>query len=218
MEHITLYSYCKSSAAYRVRIALNLKSINYGIETVNLLPGHEENWKAGYLRINPQGLVPALRINEDIIVQSSAILEYLEESYTKIPLLPANSIQRAQTRSLVQLINCDIHPLNNLRVLDYLKTDLSCNQQQVNKWYCHWITQGLNAFEQQLINQNHMEDFCNGNYPGFADTSLIPQLYNARRFNCNISNLKNLLRIEENCLTLSSFQQAAPEQQIDYNG
>ena len=217
MRHITLYSYCKSSAAYRVRIALNLKSINHELETVNLHPDYQENWKSGYLRINPQGFVPALKVNDDIIVQSSAIIEYLEETYTEVPLLPKDSIQRSYVRSLAQLINCDIHPLNNLRVLDYLKTSLHCKHDEINKWYCHWISQGLNAFEEQLNNQKHAGSYCCGDMPGIADASLIPQLYNARRFNCNISNLRYLLKIEEKCLELSSFQQAAPEQQIDYS-
>lgn len=218
MDKITLYSYCKSSAAYRVRIALNLKSLNYDIETVNLTPGIDENWKPGYLRINPQGFVPALNVNGETIVQSSAIIEYLEETYISNPLLPEENIIRAFTRSLSQIINCDIHPLNNLRVLNYLKNDLDCEQEQINKWYCHWIIQGLKAFEEQLKNHNYTAKFCAGDKPGLADSSLIPQLYNARRYSCNLSGFTRLLEIEENCLELRSFELAAPEQQIDFTG
>ncbi|VAW60612.1 Maleylacetoacetate isomerase @ Glutathione S-transferase, zeta, partial [hydrothermal vent metagenome] len=202
MGSIVLYSYCKSSAAFRVRISLNLKSITHRIQAVNLLPDIAENWNESYMNINPQGLVPVLKVGEEIITQSAAIMEYLEEAYPETPLLPKSALQRAGVRSLVQIISCDIHPLNNLRVLDYLKMQLHCKEPQVHEWYCYWVTQGLIAFEKQLKAhqpKGHFFSghFCSGDKPGLADACLIPQLYNARRLSCDISRLENCMRIEE---------------------
>ncbi len=220
MASMILYSYSKSSSAFRVRIALNLKSIAYDIHAVNLLPdntgGQAENWHEDYLSINPQGLVPALSVDEQIISQSSAIMEYLEEVYPETPLLPENTLQRAYVRSLVQIISCDIQPLNNLRVLDYLKTQFNCNKTQIDQWYSQWISEGLTAFEKQLNTHSHQKGFCAGDKPGLADAFLIPQLYNARRYQCDISHLKQCTFIEKNCLTIRAFQDALPENQADY--
>ncbi|WP_395795551.1 maleylacetoacetate isomerase [Aquimonas sp.] len=214
-EMLTLYSYWRSSAAYRVRIALHLKGLAYAQKPVHLLNDGGEQRSAAYREINPQGLVPVLLDGERVIRQSLAIIEYLDESYPAVPLLPALARDRARVRGLAQLIACDIHPLNNLRVLQYLERELKMEQPGREAWAQHWMSEGLAAFEALAQDNPSTGDYCEGDIPTLADCCLIPQLYNARRVQLDLSLYPTLLRIETNCLQLQAFQQAAPERQPD---
>lgn len=214
-EMLTLYSYWRSSAAYRVRIALHLKGLAYAQRPVHLLNNGGEQRSPEYLQVNPQALVPVLLDGERAIRQSLAIMEYLDESFPAIPLLPAMARDRARVRGLAQLVACDIHPLNNLRVLQYLEREFAVDQPGREGWSRHWMAEGLSAFEALVRDNPSTGDYCEGELPSLADCCLIPQLYNARRFKLDLSPWPNLLRIEANCLALSAFQQAAPERQPD---
>ncbi len=208
---IALYSYFRSSAAYRVRIALNLKNLDYEIRPVNLIKDGGEQRKADYLKFNPQGLVPTLIIENTVLTQSSAIIEYLEEIYPQHPLLPDKAEERAHVRGLAQLIACDIHPLNNLRVLNYLKTQDSDDNQRV--WYHHWIHEGFEALE-LVLKVNHCNGhFCFGDSPGMADVFLIPQVYNAKRFELSLAPYPLITGIFEHCMGQRAFIDASPEKQ-----
>lgn len=208
-----LYSYFRSSAAYRVRIALNLKGVDYTIIPVHLLKNGGEQHSEAYRKINASELVPTLVDEHVALGQSLSILEYLEECYAQPALLPIAPIQRAQIRSFAQTISADIHPLNNLRVLQYLVDELGIDQQQKTQWYQHWVTQGFQVLESQLTESNGQ--FCFGHQPSFADCCLIPQVYNARRFDIDLSAFAKIQSIYQHCMTLSAFYQAAPEQQVD---
>jgi maleylacetoacetate isomerase len=214
-EMLTLYSYWRSSAAYRVRIALHLKGLAYAQRPVHLLNNCGEQRSPEYLQVNPQALVPVLLDGERAIRQSLAIMEYLDESFPAIPLLPAMARDRARVRGLAQLVACDIHPLNNLRVLQYLEREFAVDQPGREAWSRHWMAEGLSAFEALVRDNPSTGDYCEGELPSLADCCLIPQLYNARRFKLDLSPWPNLLRIEANCLALPAFQQAAPERQPD---
>jgi maleylacetoacetate isomerase len=208
---ITLYSYFRSSAAYRVRIAMNYKGIPYKLESVNLLTNEQESEE--YLSINPQGLLPALLTQEgQVIAQSTAILEWLEETYPTPPLLQGDRYARAKIREQLNAIACDIHPLNNLRVLKYLTGTLGADEQQKVRWYQHWIETGLYALEQQ-ISPDSVYSSCSE--IGMIDIYLIPQVYNALRFNCDMSAFPNINRVYDNCNTLDAFKNAAPGEQPD---
>lgn len=207
-----LYGYYRSSAAYRVRIALNLKGLDYEQIAVNLLEGEDQS--GHYREINPQGLVPVLEVEGHRLSQSMAILEYLEESHPEPPLLPRDPLQRAAARSLANVIACDIHPLNNLRVLKYLQQELEVNDDARNQWYRHWIEEGFTAFEQRLEAYGS-SDFCLGQQPGLADVLLIPQVYNARRFKVDMRRFPRIEQIEQHCLQRDSFIRAIPENQPD---
>ena len=210
-----LYSYWRSTAAYRVRLALNLKSIDYETVTVSLLPGQSEHRQAEYRQRNPQMLVPFLEDGDFGIGQSQAILEYLEESHTEIALLPDDVQQRAAVRSFCNAICCDIHPLNNLRVLLYLKEELGVTDEQRDSWYAHWIHEGFRAGE--IVAEQHAGDgpFVFGEQLTLADCCLIPQIYNARRFNVPLDDYPGLVKIDEHCATLLDFADAIPERQTD---
>jgi maleylacetoacetate isomerase len=210
---VILYSYFRSSAAYRVRIALNLKNIEYEIRPVHLFKNGGEQFNADYLALNPQGRVPVLVVENAVLTQSSAIIEYLEEVYPNPPLLPANSIERAYVRSLAQIIACDIHPLNNLRVLDYLKSSVEDGLQQA--WRNHWIQEGFTALEQLMQKNDYWGRYCYGDTPGMADAFLIPQVYNAFRFGCEMKSYPLISGIYGNCMQEASFSNAAPENQPD---
>ena len=218
MEKLELYSYCKSSAAYRVRIALNLKNVDYTFKYVSLTARGGENFTPEYLEINPQAMVPALTINGEVLTQSTAIIEWLEENFPTPSLLPYTSLQRAQARSLAQIIACDIHPLNNLRVLDYIKGYLQKTETGIDEqvWYQHWVREGFEALETILASSIETGDFCIGNTPTIADVYLVPQVFNAIRFNCDIDNYQTLMGIYQRCTEIDAFFQAAPEQQEDY--
>jgi maleylacetoacetate isomerase len=210
---VILYSYFRSSAAYRVRIALNLKNIDYEIRPVHLLKNGGEQFKADYLALNPQGHVPVLVVDNTALIQSSAIIEYLEEMYPYPLLLPSKAIERAYVRSVVQIIACDIHPLNNLRVLNFLKNSLHYEFQQ--SWRSHWIQEGFAALEQLLEKNTYRIRFCFGNTPGMADAFLVPQVYNALRFGCEMKSFPLISGIYENCMQEAAFSNAAPENQPD---
>ncbi len=210
---VILCSYFRSSAAYRVRIVLNLKNIDYEIRPVHLLKSGGEQFKADYLTLNPQGRVPVLLVENKVLTQSSAIIEYLEEAYPIPSLLPVNLIERAYVRSLAQIIACDIHPLNNLRVLNYLKGTVEYGFQKA--WRSHWILEGFTAIEQLLQKNDYWGRFCFGDKPGMADVFLIPQVYNALRFGCEMKSYPLISGIYENCVQEAAFSNAAPENQSD---
>lgn len=205
-----LYSYYRSSAAYRVRIALNIKGLAYQTIPINLLKG--EHKEEAYQRISPQGLVPALHLdNGQLITQSPAIIEWLEETCPKPALLPEDPDQRAQVRAWASIIACDIHPIDNLRVLNYLKNELAVDDEQKQRWYHHWIKLGFDALEPQL----QATPYSAGAQPGMADIYLVPQVYNALRFKFDITDYPKILSIYEACNQLAAFAQAAPENQPD---
>ena len=202
-----LYDYFRSSAAYRVRIALNLKGLAYDSVPVSLLDNAQR--APEYLSKNPQGLVPALLDGEQLLTQSLAICEYLEETYPQPALLPNDAIGRARVRALALSIACDIHPLNNLRVLRRLEAQFAADQAGKDAWYQHWIQSGFEAFEQQI--QSTHGQYCFGDTVTLADLALVPQVYNARRFNCDLSAYPTMLAIEQRCLALDAFARATPE-------
>jgi len=208
-----LYSYFRSSAAYRVRIALNIKGIDYSIIPVHLLKNGGEQHGAVYRQINASELVPTWVDDSVTLGQSMSILEYLEERYSSPALLPFDYAERAQVRSFAQAICCDIHPLNNLRVLKYLVDEVGMDVKQKQQWYQHWVEQGFQSLETQLTQSNGQ--FCFGQQPSFADCCLIPQVYNALRFDINLSKFSKIQSIYQHCMTIPAFIQAAPEQQVD---
>ncbi len=209
-----LYSYFRSSAAYRVRIALGIKGLDYRIVPIHLLKGGGEQHSADYLRRNPEGLVPALADGGHVLTQSLAIMEYLDEAYAGAPLLPADPLARARTRALALLIACDIHPLNNLRVLRWLAHEMRVDKDVRDAWYRHWIEIGFQALEAQLQSPD-TGLCCHGDTPGMADCCLVPQVYNAQRYDMDLSAYPTVARIAAHCETLPAFQAAHPDVQPD---
>ncbi len=208
-----LYTYFRSSAAYRLRIALNLKGLDYDSATVDLpSSAHRE---AGFAAVNPQRLVPALIDGERTLIQSVAQMEYLEETRPKPPLLPRDPYERARVRALVQVIACDIHPLNNLRVLKYLQETLGHDDTVRDAWYAHWIAEGFVALERLLAESEYTGAFCHGDSPGMADVCLVPQVFNAQRFKCPTGPYPTVMRIFETCTALEPFAAAHPSRQPD---
>ena len=210
-----LHQYHRSSAAYRVRIALALKNIHSDTIAVNLLDGQQQSPE--YLAINPQGLVPALCVDNSVLTQSLAIIEYLNERYPEPALLPENLLAKAQVRAMAQQIAIDIHPLNNLRVLNYLKDNLNCSDSEKTQWISHWISKGFAALEQTLAMQNKStglseRQYCFGSQPSLADICLIPQVYNAKRFDVAMHDYPNINAIVKHCNSLPAFITAAPKQ------
>ncbi|WP_323032649.1 maleylacetoacetate isomerase [Paracoccus sp. (in: a-proteobacteria)] len=212
---LTLYSYWRSSAAYRVRIGLNLKGLAYTLAPVHLLREGGQQHAPDYAALNPQQLVPALRDGERVLTQSLAILEYLEETRPQAPLLPADAAGRARVRALAQLVACDIHPLNNLRVLQFFDRQWNVPQPERDDWVLHWMREGFTAMEAMLAASPDTGRYCHGDTPGLADCCLLPQLYNARRFKLDLDAFPTLLRIEAACLQLPAFDAARPENQPD---
>jgi len=212
---MNLYSYFRSSAAYRVRIALNLKGLAYRTLPVHLLRDGGEQHRPAYRAVSPAGLVPALEDRGHTLTQSLAILEYLEEQYPQTPLLPQGSADRARVRAIAQSIACEIHPLNNLRVLQYLSGTLGLGEEQKNAWYRHWVGEGLGAMEWLLADDPRTGAFCHGDRPTLADCCLVPQVFNARRFGCELDAMPTILAIVARCQSLEAFQRAAPEHQPD---
>lgn len=210
-----IYSYFRSSASYRVRIALNLKGLSYDLIPVHLLKGGGEQFSASYRALNPDALVPVLEDQDVALTQSLAIIEYLEEMYPAPALLSEKPIDRAWQRSLALMIACDIHPINNLRVLLYLTNVLGISEDQKNTWYRHWCEQGLASVEQMLVRDPRVGRYCYGDTPSLADCFLIPQIANAQRLQCDLSAMPTLLNINKACLELDAFIQASPAQQPD---
>ena len=214
-ERLRLFSYWRSSAAYRVRIGLNLKGLPHELAPVHLLRGGGEQHSAEFRETNPQGLVPVLQHGQRMLRQSVAILEYLDEVWPEPALLPATARERQRVRALAQLVACDIHPLNNLRVLQYFEHEWHVPQPEREEWVRHWIIDGLSAFEAMLADHPSTDMFCDGHAPTIADCCLIPQLYNARRFGLDLTAYPTIQRIEAACLALPAFDAARPEKQPD---
>lgn len=214
-----LYSYFRSSASYRVRIALNLKGIDCPQIPVHLVKNGGEHLSDSFKSLNPESLVPALVDEHDgqqiALSQSLAIIEYLEEKYPAQPLLPKDIADRAYVRALALAVACDIHPINNLRVLKYLSANLGASDEQKNAWYRHWCELGLKTFERRLANDGKRGLFCFGDEPGLADCCLIPQIYNAQRFQCDLTGMPIMMEINQRCLELDAFKLAAPAAQAD---
>lgn len=212
-----LFSYFRSSASYRVRIALNLKGLAYEVVPVHLLKGGGEQLAPAYRALSPDGLVPVL-LDDDTglaLNQSLAIVEYLEETYPTPALLPEKAADRAWVRSLALSIACDIHPLNNLRVLRYLTQEMKAGEEDKNRWYRHWCEQGLAAIESVLAHGPRVGVYCLGAMPTLADCCLIPQVANAQRLQCDLSAMPTILRINAACMELESFRLASPANQPD---
>jgi maleylpyruvate isomerase len=211
---LKLYDYFRSSACFRVRIALNLKGLDYQAIPVHLVNDGGEQFQENYTRINPQSLVPALQAGDNIITQSLAIIEYLDEVHPGPTLLPSNALQKAQVRAFALSIAADLHPLNNLRVLKYLTGQLTVSEEMKNRWYQHWMQLGLTALEKQIQSLQLVSDFCFGDTPTLADICLVPQIFNARRFSCDLNAYPELVRIDANCQRLAAFTNAWPKEVI----
>jgi maleylacetoacetate isomerase len=209
-----LYGYFRSSAAFRVRIALNLKGLDYDSGFIHLRRGDQR--QPGFLDVNPQGLVPALEIDGQVLTQSMPIVEYLDERHPEPPLLPGDAAGRARVRALAAIVACDIHPINNLRVLRYLQRPLGHDQAAIETWYNHWIDSGFAAFERLLVGDSRTGTFCHGEAAGLADIALIPQVVNAGRYNLDLTPYPTIVRIYESCMKLDAFAAALPERQPDH--
>lgn len=210
-----LFTYFRSSAAYRVRIALNLKGLQYEPVPVHLLRDGGQQNQMEYREKSPLGIVPSLQTDTGVLTQSLAIIEWMDETYPQVPLLPTDADGRARVRAIAQTIACDIHPLNNLRVLRYLTKNLGISEEQKTDWYRHWVNEGLAAIEKLLACDLRTGTFCHGETPGMADCCLIPQVFNACRFNCPLDSLPTIQRIVAACESMDAFQDASPARQVD---
>jgi len=209
-----LYTFFRSSAAFRTRIALNLKGLAYEPVFVHLRKGEQRS--AEYLALNPEGLVPLLLTDGLALSQSLAIVEYLDETHPTPPFLPRTPAGRARVRALAEIVACDIHPINNARVLAYLTNVIKIDQQQLGDWYRHWVDVGLDSLEARLAREGETGKFCHGETPGLADICLIPQLFNAMRFDKDpLTRRPVLTRIFETCMALEAFDKAQPTKQPD---
>ena len=202
-----LYNYFRSSASYRVRIALALKGLDYDYKAVHL--AKNEQFAESYAAVSAARLVPILRDGERALTQSLAIIEYLEETHPQPPLLPAGAAERARVRALALDIACEIHPLNNLRVLRYLVRDMKVSEDDKNRWYKHWVESGLEVVERQLAARP--STYCHGEQPTLADCVLVPQIFNARRFECRLDHVPQTMRVFEACMKLDAFERTRPE-------
>lgn len=212
---LSLYTYFRSSAAYRVRIGLSLKSLGFDPIPVHLVRDGGEHLRDSYRHINPATMVPCLRDDDVTLTQSLAILEYLDERYPDVPLLPRDPAGRARVRALALVVACDIHPLNNLRVLKYLGDTLQVPEEARTEWYRHWVKEGLRVIEAHLARDTQTGAFCHGDTPGLADCCLIPQVFNANRFKVDLSPYPIIASINERCAALPAFVAAHPAQQPD---
>ncbi|HEY5928931.1 MAG TPA: maleylacetoacetate isomerase [Burkholderiales bacterium] len=208
-----LYGFFRSSASYRVRIALNLKGLNFEQASIRLAKG--EQYQPAFSAVSPQNLVPVLEIDGLRLYQSPAIIEYLDEVFPEPPLLPKDPAARNRVRSLALISACEIHPLNNTRVLNYLSETLNLTEEQKTGWYHHWITIGFGALEKRLATEKETGTYCHGDAPGFADICLVPQVANAKRFKVDLTAFPTILRINDNCLALEPFRKAMPANQPD---
>ncbi len=214
-DGIVLYTYWRSSAAYRVRIGLELKGLAWEARPVHLVRDGGEQHRDAYRALNPQQQVPTLLHEGHVLTQSLAILEYLDERFPQVPLLPADAAGRARVRALAQLVACDIHPINNLRVMQHLERSLQLPADARTQWTLHWIAEGFASMEALLANSRDTGAFCHGDRPGLADICLLPQLYNAHRFGLDLAPYPTLRRIEAACQALDAFDRARPEHQLD---
>jgi len=210
-----LYTYFRSSAAYRVRIALKLKGVAYDAVPVHLLKDGGQHLQDEYRKINPSGLLPSFQDDRITLTQSMAIIEYLEEIHPEPPLLPKDAPGRGRVRELAQIIGCDIHPINNLRVLNYLVKHMGLSDQAKTEWYRHWIIEGFQSLEAHLARDPGAGPFCHGDHPTIADCYLVPQVFNAQRFNIDVSAYPNIDRINSLCVELPAFRAAHPSHQPD---
>lgn len=208
-----LYGYFRSSAAFRLRIALNLKKLDYEDAFIHLRRGDQD--AAEFRGVNPQGLVPVLEIDGERLIQSLPIIEYLDERYPEPPLLPPDAAGRARVRALAAIVACDIHPLNNLRVLRYLHRALGQQEAAIAAWYNHWIAEGFAALERLLADDARSGAFCHGDRPSLADIALVPQVVNAERYRLDLAPYPTIGRIFANCMTLDAFAAAHPDRQPD---
>ncbi len=209
MKH---YGFFRSSAAFRLRIALNLKGLN--VEPVLVNFAKREQAGAEYLGVNPQGRVPALELDDGtVLIQSLAIIEYLDETHPNPPFLPKDAKARARVRGLAQLVACDIHPLNNAAVLAYMRANLGADDAKVNAWYHHWIRLGFEALESFLASDKATGTFCHGDAPGLADICLVPQVFNAQRYECPLDPYPRLMGVFDACMKLDAFADAQPARQ-----
>jgi maleylacetoacetate isomerase/maleylpyruvate isomerase len=203
-----LYNYFRSSASYRVRIALALKGLSYEYKPVHLVK--REQLSESYAAVSASRLVPLLRDGDATLTQSMAIIEYLDETHPEPPLLPADAVGRARVRALSQDMACEIHPLNNLRVLRYLVHDLKLSEDDKNRWYRHWVETGLEVVERQLVSHPSTGRFCHGDTPTMADCVLVPQIFNAQRFGCRQDHVPTVVRVFEACMQLDAFDKTQP--------
>lgn len=208
---LTLYDYYRSSCAYRVRIALNIKGLEYNCKPIDLINNGGEQFSQAYIKKNPLALVPTLIHDDFVISQSLAIIDYLEALSPLPALIPEEVTLRAVVKQVAFIISCDIHPLDNLRVLRYLSDELNMDDAKKNSWYQHWILRGFSAVEKILQQQDG--PYCFGDSPRLADVCLVPQVYNARRANCELKSFPRIVAIEAHCLQQPDFYQAAPEAQ-----
>ena len=215
IDEIKLYTYFRSSAAYRVRIALNLKGLSFESIPVHLLRDGGAQHSADYVRLNATRLVPTLVDGALTTGQSLAIIEYLEERYPTPALLPQGPADRARVRANALSIACEIHPLNNLRVLGYLTKTLGLSDDEKNAWYRHWVETGLAAVEAQLAHDPRTGAFCHGDAASLADICLVPQIFNAQRFNCKLDHVPTVMRVFDRCLSQAAFADAIPAKQPD---
>lgn len=206
-----VYGYFRSSAAFRLRIAMNLKGIECETELVNLQAGDQSS--EAYLQVNPQGRVPTLVDDDAVLVQSLAIIEYLDETRPPPSLLPGDALGRARVRGIANLIACDIHPLNNLAVLRYLTGRLGVSEAERDTWYRHWVKVGLDAVEAMMAASPDTGVYCHGDAPGLADICLVPQIFNAKRFDCPLDGNPTLMRVFDACMALPAFDDAQPAKQ-----
>lgn len=212
---IRFHGYFRSSSSYRCRIGFNLKEIDYEFVPVHLLNEGGQQKKPGYQALNPQMLVPTLEAGDLTVGQSLAILEWLDETHPEPPLLPANADDRARVRAFALAIACETHPFQNLRVLQYLRDDLALDQDGVDRWLRRWLGDGLAACEQLLVARGNQSTFCFGETPGLADICLVPQVFSARRFNIDLSEMPQIVAIDEACNALPAFADAHPSKQPD---
>lgn len=213
-----LYSYFRSSASYRVRIALALKELPFQYEAVHLLKDGGQQLSPAYRRVNPDGIVPALEDGPEVLTQSLAIIEYLDEIYPEPPLLPEDATDRAYVRSVALQVACEIHPVNNLRILQYLKKNFGISDEQKSQWYRHWIDVGFSSLEARLKAERRVGKFTFGDAPTLADICLVPQVWNARRFDIPLGSYPTIKRISDNAFHLEAFRQAEPSAQPDAEG
>ncbi len=215
MSGLRLYSYWRSSASHRVRIALQLKGLSYEYVAVHLGAGDGEQFSVAYRALNPQSRVPALETSDGILIQSMAILEWLEETHPAPALLPRSARDRARVRAMAQVLIADVQPLQNQSVIRYLQASLQVGEAAVKSWLAEWIGRGLAALEELLGKQGAGGEFCHGDQPTFADVCLVPQCASARRFGIDLAGYPNIARIDQHCSGLSAFERAAPAQQPD---